>query len=134
MSRFLLMNIGCIECGVSSNVVGVYASKELADKAAELCGEHLHWREGGQNSFEVFDLREVQAGEYREVLLPAGLEPLTDNTPKLLSDLTDAAAQLRKYETLHRAKGTPDSPEKAEVNAALAARFEATIAAAVGGA
>lgn len=54
--------------------------------------------------------------------------------PQLLADLTDAAAQLRKYETLHRAKGTPDSREKAEVNVALAARFEATIAAAVGGA
>jgi hypothetical protein len=54
--------------------------------------------------------------------------------PQLLADLTDAAAQLRKYETLHRAKGTPDSLEKADVNGALAARFEATIAAAVGGA
>lgn len=54
--------------------------------------------------------------------------------PALLQDLTEAAAQLRKYETLHRAKGTPDSLEKADVNAALAARFEATIAAAVGGA
>lgn len=53
---------------------------------------------------------------------------------RLVADLTDAAAQLRKYETLHRAKGTPDSLEKADVNAALAARFEATIAAAVGGA
>lgn len=51
--------------------------------------------------------------------------------PQLLADLTDAAAQLRKYETLHRAKG---HLEKADVNAALAARFEATIAAAVGGA
>ena len=51
--------------------------------------------------------------------------------PTMLQDLIDAAAQLRKYETLHRAKG---HLEKADVNAALAARFEATIAAAVGGA
>jgi len=56
------------------------------------------------------------------------------HAPQLLADLTDAAAQLRKYETLHRAKGAPDSLEKADVNATLAARFEATIAAAVGGA
>lgn len=61
-------------------------------------------------------------------------ELVPDTTGRLLADLTDAAAQLRKYETLHRAKNTPDSLEKAEVNAALAARFEATIAAAVGGA
>lgn len=61
-------------------------------------------------------------------------EPVPDIGGRLLADLTDAAAQLRKYETLHRAKNTPDSLEKADVNAALAARFEATIAAAVGGA
>lgn len=49
----------------------------------------------------------------------------------LVADLKDAAATLRRYEILHRAKGTAESSEKAEVNAALAARFEATIAQAV---
>lgn len=48
--------------------------------------------------------------------------------PDLLADLQLAAAQLRKYETLHRAKDTPDSLAKAEVNADLAERFERTIA------
>lgn len=48
--------------------------------------------------------------------------------PMLLDDLIDAAAQLRQYEKLHRAKGTPDSLAKAEVNADLASRFEQTIA------
>lgn len=48
--------------------------------------------------------------------------------PLLLNDLIDAAAQLRIYETLHRAKGTADSLAKAEVNATLTARFEHTIA------
>jgi hypothetical protein len=48
--------------------------------------------------------------------------------PDLLADLVDAAATLRRYETLHRAKGTAESTAKAEVNAALASRFEATIA------
>lgn len=46
----------------------------------------------------------------------------------LLADLQLAAAQLRKYETLHRAKGAADSLAKAEVNAELASRFEQTIA------
>jgi hypothetical protein len=52
--------------------------------------------------------------------------------PELLTDLVDAASQLRTYEALHRAKGTEESTAKAEVNAALAARFEATIARARG--
>lgn len=46
----------------------------------------------------------------------------------LLADLTEAAVTLRRYEALHRAKGTDESMAKAEVNAALASRFEATIA------
>ena len=45
---------------------------------------------------------------------------LIAQAPTMLQDLTDAAAQLRKL--------------GGEVNAALAARFETTIAAAVGGA
>jgi hypothetical protein len=48
--------------------------------------------------------------------------------PCMLADLREAAATLRRYEELHRAKGTDDSTAKAEVNDALATRFEATIA------
>ncbi|MDO7911390.1 hypothetical protein Q6A49_12685 [Pseudomonas sp. 22-AL-CL-001] len=48
--------------------------------------------------------------------------------PQMLDDLIAAAAQFRKYEALHRAKGTPDSLAKAKVNADLASRFEQTIA------
>jgi hypothetical protein len=53
--------------------------------------------------------------------------------PELLADLQQAAATLRGYEALHWAKGTAESIAKAEVNAALAARFEATIARVTGG-
>lgn len=52
--------------------------------------------------------------------------------PEMLDDLREAAATLRRYEVLHRAKGTAESDAKAEVNAALATRFEATIAKALG--
>jgi hypothetical protein len=48
--------------------------------------------------------------------------------PCLLSSLQEAAATLRRYESLHLAKGTEDSNAKAVVNAELAARFEAAIA------
>lgn len=47
---------------------------------------------------------------------------------RMLADLREAASTLRRYETLHRAKNTDESTAKAEVNAALAERFEATIA------
>lgn len=48
--------------------------------------------------------------------------------PRMYDSLEAAAAQMRKYEVLHRAKGTPESTEKAEVNAALAARLERDMA------
>lgn len=48
--------------------------------------------------------------------------------PALIADLQEAATILRKYEAYHRAKGTEESTAKAEVNAALATRFEATLA------
>ena len=68
MKRFLVFNIGCIECGVSSNVVGLYDTEDEANKAAQACNDNLSWRDGGQNAFEVFDLTAPQAQEYAEVL------------------------------------------------------------------
>lgn len=53
---------------------------------------------------------------------------LIAQAPSLLADLITAAGTLRHYEALHRAKNTEDSLKKAEVNAALAARFEQAIA------
>lgn len=52
---------------------------------------------------------------------------MTDTITALRTDLTLAAQTLRGYEAHHRAKGTAESTEKAEVNARLAERFEATL-------
>jgi hypothetical protein len=68
---FLVFNIGCIECGVSSNVVGVYPTMKEAEAVAKACDSTLGWREGGQNSFEVFDLGAPQADEYRAAIAKA---------------------------------------------------------------
>ncbi|CRN07950.1 hypothetical protein PYEL_38040 [Pseudomonas sp. URMO17WK12:I11] len=78
------------------------------------CGDCVTFTEIGQAELSR-DLRRVNA-------------KLIAAAPDLLADLIDAAAQLRQYEVLHRAKGTADSLAKAEVNATLAARFEKTIA------
>jgi hypothetical protein len=43
--------------------------------------------------------------------------------------LTECAEQFRFYETSHRAKNTEESTVKAEVNAALATKIEARLAA-----
>ena len=63
---WLVMNIGCIECGVSSAIVGVFGDKEKAEAVAYECSEKYSWREGGQNAFKVFELPEpeIVAPEY----------------------------------------------------------------------
>ena len=62
------MNIGCIECGVSSNIVGVFETEERANEVACICQREYGWREGGQNSFDVFDMPEIGKihGDYTE--------------------------------------------------------------------
>ena len=63
---WLVMNIGCLECGVSSKIVGVFADKAKADEVAAACYKTHDWREGGQNAFEVFGVPapEVVDAEY----------------------------------------------------------------------
>lgn len=61
---FLVVNIGCIECGVSSQIVGLFETEEQAISIAEKFNVKYSWREGGQNYFEVFDLPKV--GEVNE--------------------------------------------------------------------
>lgn len=59
MSQYIVVNIGCIECGVSSNIVGVFSSKPFADDVAKRLNDTHAWREGGQNSYEVFQMPEI---------------------------------------------------------------------------
>ena len=88
---------------------------------------HTPMAEVGENL--VFLLRKQESGERWPVGTKLYAEtPLILSAEEMLADLHEAAATLRRYETLHRAKGTADSDAKAEVNAALASRFEATIA------
>ena len=63
---WLVMNIGCIECGVSSKIVGVFSDEKKASEVAIACHKKYSWREGGQNEFEVFEMpgAEVVDPEY----------------------------------------------------------------------
>jgi hypothetical protein len=65
---YMVFNIGCIECGVSSKIVGLFADKVKADAVASFCDDAHGWREGGQNSYEVFELPapEVVDEEYAQ--------------------------------------------------------------------
>lgn len=59
MSQYIVVNIGCIECGVSSNIVGVFDDGIKAKEIAAKLNDTHTWREGGQNSYEVFPMPEL---------------------------------------------------------------------------
>lgn len=59
MTKHLLFNIGCIECGVTSAIVGVFTDEAIAQAHADRLNGTHNWREGGQNYFEVFPLPEA---------------------------------------------------------------------------
>ena len=53
---YIVMDIGCLECGVSTEVVGVFDTREAAEAARDARTEETkNWREGGQTSAEVFE-------------------------------------------------------------------------------
>ncbi len=56
---WILVNIGCLECGVSSNIVGVFNDFDDAEKIKTLCDSKFEWRENGQNEFKIFEMPEV---------------------------------------------------------------------------
>lgn len=56
---YLLFNIGCIECGVSSKIVGIFNTEKEALELSEELNKSHRWRESGQNSFEVFKIPEI---------------------------------------------------------------------------
>lgn len=55
---WILINIGCIECGVSSNIVGIFKTEVEAQALADILLKKAHWRDGGQNYYLVFPLAE----------------------------------------------------------------------------
>ena len=75
MVYYAVVDIGCIECGVSSNVVLLTADKSWAERVAEQCAEKYGWREDGQNIFEVFEVfPEVIKSEYKVQDSPMALD------------------------------------------------------------
>jgi hypothetical protein len=54
--RYLAFDIGCIECGEPSGVIGFFATEEEAVDAAELAKTRQKDNWEGQHTFRVFDL------------------------------------------------------------------------------
>lgn len=67
--KWILMNIGCIECGISSQIIGVFSDQKEAQKLASILKDKGYWEKGGKNHYEVFSLDSGfwVKGEYLEL-------------------------------------------------------------------
>lgn len=54
MVKYIVIEIGCIECGVSTKIKGLYDTEEKAKKVADKCKT---WREGGKSNAKVFKIK-----------------------------------------------------------------------------
>lgn len=81
---WIVVNIGCIECGVSTQIVGVFDDEEYANTLADKLHKSHSWREGGQNAFEVFPMPELNVvhSEY-------GVQKPDDISTPRTTDCTD---------------------------------------------
>jgi hypothetical protein len=61
MSLYVVVDIGCIECGEETKVLGVFADKSEAEHVAEDHGAPDYFN-GGQHAVEVFETDGVIAG------------------------------------------------------------------------
>ena len=56
MKKYILVDIGCIECGESSRIIGVFNNIEKAYVIRDKCHDiqRKHWT--GQHYFEIFEI------------------------------------------------------------------------------
>ena len=70
MKIYVVIDIGCHECGVGSEAVGAYATEAEALEAVEACDKRTGcWRDGGQTGAYLF---EVEAPAVLEASEPDG--------------------------------------------------------------
>jgi len=55
-AQYVVIDVGCHECGVSSEAVGIYDTGVAALEARDECDTRTEgWREGGQTIAMVFE-------------------------------------------------------------------------------
>ena len=64
--KYVVVDIGCIECGEESGVLGIFTDEKEAVKVAKKYEEiqTKNWR--GQHYFEIFEVKEEDVEVYDE--------------------------------------------------------------------
>lgn len=64
MGRYLVFDVGCMECGESSGVVGIYATEDEAKAERAVAMERWAADWHGQHDFLVIDLANPKLSQY----------------------------------------------------------------------
>ena len=54
--KFLAFDVGCLECGEDSNVIGFFNNEKEAEDACNKASAKQHQNWHGQHDFRVFDI------------------------------------------------------------------------------
>lgn len=66
---FIVIDVGCIECGEGSGIVGIYVDRAEAEGVAEILNKYYDFT-GGQHIYNVYELPEEGGTlpEYQEMI------------------------------------------------------------------
>lgn len=56
---YVAVDIGCIECGEPSNVIGIFTNKEQAKAICEEYKRRYDEHHSGQHEFEIFEVPKI---------------------------------------------------------------------------
>ena len=56
---YVAVDIGCIECGENSHVLGIFTDKKKAEKVCDMHEERQRKKWIGQHNFEVYEIKEI---------------------------------------------------------------------------
>jgi len=74
--KFVVVDVGCIECGIDTRLAGVYDTREEAENMVEFLEEKYH------NYPEIFEVPKWGDLINREVIIDGGvIEPGKELTP-----------------------------------------------------
>jgi len=68
--KYIIVDIGRLECDVPSDIVGIFDDKEKANKIVTEFNKIFGWRDGGQHEFEVFKMPKLNVvnAKYSDVV------------------------------------------------------------------